>query len=149
MENIEEVKIAFKSYYDGFYDLENALKEHKITQEDLDQFHKMIESVDSVPKPIPNKLLLLILITCDNNQEKSLRMLKTYCKNFKDFKEFFENRDVKSEEIQHALDNINYLLLPPTPDNYNLFLGNLSSFDPKKFIFDSALKTLLLIVGKI
>lgn len=134
--------------YRRSYDLENTLRQHKITQDDLDQFHKMIESVESVPKKIPNKLLLPILVTCENNLGKSLRMLKTFFKNFKEHKEFFENRDVKSEDIQHALNNINYLLLPPTPNNYNLFLGNLACFDPKNFIFDSVLKTLFIIVGK-
>lgn len=65
----------------------------------------------------------------------------------KDSPEFFRNRDVNSVEIQNSLDNQNFAILPTTPDNHNLILFGLSSYEPSDYDFDSSAKTYIMSFG--
>lgn len=58
--------------------------------------------------------------------------------------EFFSNRDLASDEIQHTLDSLNFVGLPITPSNCNLVLIKLRSHDPKDYVFDAAVKTYIM-----
>ena len=58
--------------------------------------------------------------------------------------EFFENRDVFSDDIQKSLANQTYLTLPVTPQNHNVVFHKLSSFNPKDYDFDASIKTFIL-----
>lgn len=58
--------------------------------------------------------------------------------------EFFKDRDVFSDEIQHAFENQVYLSLPVTPNNCNVVFHKLTNFDPKAYNFDAAIKTFII-----
>lgn len=78
-----------------------------------------------------------------NNVEKSMKMLKVYYKMKTKVPNFFSNRDVSDRTIQDSLDHQYYVPLPVTPDNCNLIFHRLSSFDPKQYVFDEAVKTFI------
>lgn len=62
--------------------------------------------------------------------------------------EFFANRDLQNEMIQSSLDHQDYVALPVSPDNYNLIFHRLSSFEPKHYVFDDAVKTFIITSGE-
>lgn len=64
------------------------------------------------------------------------------------FNEFFDNRDPDHPDIQKALDNQHYAMLPITPSGNFLFFHGLHSFEPKDYDFDSSVKTFLMMGGK-
>lgn len=57
--------------------------------------------------------------------------------------EFFSNRDLSSDEIQHCLDKLIYVSLPTTNNCYVL-LHKLISYDPKDYTFDAGVKTFIM-----
>lgn len=71
-------------------------------------------------------------------------MIECYYKMKKSMPEFFLNRDLDNKEIQRALDYQDYVSLPVTPDNQNLIFHRLSSFEPKHYVFDEAVKTFII-----
>lgn len=79
-----------------------------------------------------------------NDVEKSAQMLEIYYKMKKSTPEFFANRDLDNKEIQSSLDHQDYVSLPVTPDNQNLIFHRLSSYEPKHYIFDEAVKTFII-----
>lgn len=144
----EEILIKFRKWISEAYDYETALREHDLTQDDIDNFREILISSDHVPRAFMDKALLLFLATCNKNLDKSVNFMEVYCKTNKDAPEFFGNRDVESKEIQLALDNEIFLPLPPTPQNCNLLMHRLTNYDPKKFVFDNTVKTFIISVGK-
>lgn len=81
--------------------------------------------------------------------DKSSKWIHVYYKMKRNAPEFFTNRDVSSAEIQTALRNQFYLTLPVTPDNCNVVYHALQSYDPKKYVFDSSIKTFIITAGKL
>lgn len=71
-------------------------------------------------------------------------MIDIYYKMKQATPEFFGNRDVESKGIQSSLDHLDYVPLPITPDNYNLIFHRLSSFEPRHYVFDDAIKTFII-----
>jgi hypothetical protein len=61
--------------------------------------------------------------------------------------EFFTQRDVFSEEVQGALQNQIYLMLPTTPKNYSVMLHCLKNFDHRAYNFDATVKTFAMSAG--
>lgn len=88
--------------------------------------------------------LLLFLNAFKNDIDKSAEKLENFYKLKKNTPQFFKNRDVKSDEIQSALDHQDYVALPVTPDNCNLIFHRLSSSEPKHYVFDEAVKTFVI-----
>jgi hypothetical protein len=148
MSNEEDVSEKFKTFIEEAFSSEKAMKAKNITQDDIDMLREMSLSSDFIPKALLDKFHLLILITCDNDKDKSLNLLHNYCKLKKETPEFFAKRDVMSDEIQQALNNQIYAVLPPTPSSCNLILHKLSTYQPKSYIFDAAEKTFLMTIGK-
>lgn len=130
------------------FNYEAAMDARKVTQEEVDNFREILLSCESVPKAMPNKTLLLALIVCQNDIDKSVNLFKNYCLLCREAPEFFANRDMDSAEVQACLENQIYVALPPTPDNCNLLLHKLSNYDPSKYVYDDAMKTFLMTVGK-
>lgn len=87
------------------FSYESAMKAYNITQNDVDNFREMLRSSEYVPKAIMDKVLLIVLITCRNNKDKSVNLLQNYCKFNREAPEFFAIRDIASQEVQQALDN--------------------------------------------
>lgn len=129
------------------YNCDEVMKENGITQDDVNALRERSVSSSFVPKGIIDKILLMILVACDNDMDKSVKLLHNYCKFVKEAPEFFSNRDVESKEIQSSLDNQYYISLPPTPNNCNLVFYKLSNYEPKNLNFDDAEKTFLMTVG--
>lgn len=129
------------------FSCDEVMKEHKITQENIDTLRRRSLSSDYVPKGIIDKILLMILVACDNDMEKSVLLLHNYCKYVKKTPEFFAKRDVTSKEVQSSLDSHYYISLPPTPNNCNLFFYRLLNCDPKYHNFNDAEKTYLMTIG--
>lgn len=82
-----------------------------------------------------------------DNVEKSSKWIHVYYKLKKNSPEFFSNRDVLSKEIQSALKHQFYLALPVTPDGCNVIFHGLKTPDPKKYVFDDAIKTFIMTAG--
>lgn len=71
-------------------------------------------------------------------------MLEIYYKMKKTTPEFFANRDLDNKEIQSSFDHQDYVSLPVTNDNQNLIFHRLSSYEPKHYVFDDAVKTFII-----
>lgn len=87
-------------------------------------------------------------MACDNDKEKASKLIGNHYKIKRDSPEFFQNRDVKSAEVQTSLSNQDYVILPPTPDKCNLILFRLSSYEPSDYDFDHAAKTYIMTFGE-
>lgn len=137
-----------KKFIAESYNLEAAMESASITQDDVDNFREILLSCEEVPKAIPDKLILLLLIMGGKNFDECVKFARTYCIVVRESPEFFSNRDLESKEVQSCLDNQYYIALPPTPDNCNLLYHKLKNFDPKYHVFEAAEKTFFLTVGK-
>lgn len=153
MSKVEDVK-KFRQFLAEAYDYELAMLENNITQDDVDNFREILRSSDKVPRAIMNKALLMVLIRCNKNIDKSVNLAETYVKMHREAIEFFGNRDVESKEVQHSFDHQIHLPLPPTPDccnrvtdNCNVILHKLATYEPKNYIFDYSEKAFLMTVG--
>lgn len=85
---------------------------------------------------------------CKDDLDKSSKWLHIFYKMKRNSPEYFKNRDVASEGIQRALDNQVFFSLPVTPDNHNVVLHKLSSFDPKNYLFDESIKAFIMTGGE-
>lgn len=130
------------------FDSEIVMKENDITLDDLDHFRDLLKSCEQVPKALMNKAILLTLVACRKNFDKSVNLIRNYCMLKKDTPEFFHNRDVLCKEVQNSLDNQIHVSLPPTPDNCNLIFHKMINCDPKSYIFDDMEKAFTMTVGK-
>ena len=92
--------------------------------------------------------LLPFLTASENDVEKATKLVYNYYLIKKDTPEFFKNRNVDSEEVQSSLRNQEFVILPPTPNNYNLILFRLKSFEPSDYDFDHTAKTYIMSFGK-
>jgi hypothetical protein len=142
-----EAIATFKKLIAAAYDYEQTMKDHNVSQEQVDTLSEMLKSCDDVPRGIFDKILLVGLIACDNNLDKSVALVNNYCKYGKDSPEFFDNRDVDAVEFQAVMNNMYFAVLPPTPDNCNLVVGRLSGYEPKDYDFDQTTKTFMMLLG--
>lgn len=65
------------------------------------------------------------------------------------FTEFFNDRDPESPEIQKAFKNQNFAMFPMTPNENFVFYHGLHNVEPKNYDFDVAVKTFLMMGGKV
>lgn len=146
----EKIKIVkkMKKFIAEAFDYEEVMIARKVTQEQIDNLRQKLIQFDFFPKSTANKALLLLLVACQNDPDKCLTLAKSFFEFSRNTPEFFANRDVASKEVQGCLRNQVYVTLPPTRENYNLMLLKLSSYDPKSFFFDSAVKTFIMATGK-
>lgn len=138
----------FKRLVAEAFNYEAAMEARNVIQDDVDNFREILLSCETVPKSIPDKALLLCLLVCDKDIDKSLNLLNNYCVFSRSSPEFFANRDGKSKEVQMSLANQYYAWLPPTPNDYNLVFHKLSNNEPEVYVFDDAEKTFLMTIGK-
>lgn len=82
--------------------------------------------------------------SCDGNVDLTVAKLEKYYELKKSTPEFFSNRDVSSNEIQHCINSLFFVGLPVTPDNNNVILLKLNSLNPKDYVFDSSVKTFIM-----
>lgn len=82
--------------------------------------------------------------SCDGDVDLTVEKLEKYYELKRETPEFFSNRDILSDDIQQCLDKLIYVALPITPDNCNLILHKLRSYDPKDYMFDNAVKTFIM-----
>lgn len=87
--------------------------------------------------------LLIFLNSCNGDIDKTVQKLEKYYELKRSMPEFFSNRDLSSDEVQHCLDKFIYVSLPTTDDCYVL-LHRLKSFDPKDYTFDEGVKTFIM-----
>ena len=87
--------------------------------------------------------MLLFANAFPHEPEKCAKMLHVYYKMKNKVPEFFSKRDVLGREIQESMDHQDTCNLPVTPDNYNLIFYRLSSFEPKHYVFDEAVKAFI------
>lgn len=143
----EEVE-KFREILSRSYDFRSEMRERGVTQDDLDKLREMALSSDLIPTGVIDMFLYVFFIGSDKNFDKTITLLHNYGKLVKDAPEFFENRDVNSKEIQFCLKNQYYIVLPPTPKNYNLIFHHKSNNDPKSYVYDDVTKTFLMTVGE-
>lgn len=91
---------------------------------------------------------MLFLNAFKGDVTKSFEKLENYYRLKKETPEFFSNRDLNSDAIQSSLDHQDFVALPVTPDNCNLIFHRLSSYTPKHYVFDEAVKTFVITAGK-
>lgn len=139
---------TMKKFIAESYDSDAVMKEHNITLDDIARVRELVKSYEQVPKSIINKAILLPLVTCDNNKERSAKLIRNYCKLKSETPEFFRHRDLQSQEVQRCLENQIYLSLPPTTNNCNVILHGLINCDPKTYVFDHVEKTFMMTVVK-
>ncbi|CRL02024.1 CLUMA_CG015172, isoform A [Clunio marinus] len=143
-----EVKRKFRKLLAGAFDYEKELRDHNLTQEDVDIFREKLLSCDEVPNALMDKVLVLFLITYKNNIDRSINVIKNYCTIVRSTPEFFGNRDFDSPNVQQTLNNQIYVTLPITPNNCNLILYKVANSDPKNYNFDDSEKTFFMTVEK-
>ena len=147
MVDLKETRKLVKQFEEMYFDYDKVMKEHKITQEDVDYLRERSKSLELIPKATTDRMFLLMLVTCDNDEEKSLILGNNYFKLKRKMPEFFANRDMNSDEIQQCLNNQYYVTLPPTTKNYALIFHKLSNFVSKNYNFDEAVKTFTMTIG--
>lgn len=141
-------KAKFQKIIAGSFDYEKTMKEHDVTQEEIDEFRELMYSSEYFPKAMLDKFLLLVLVACNKRLDKCVSLMHNYLKCIRESPEFFANRAYENKGVQMALENQYFIALPPTPKNYNLIFHKLQSTEPKKYIFDEAEKVLLMSVGE-
>lgn len=92
--------------------------------------------------------LFPFLAACQNDAEKACQLIAGHYRIRNDSQEFYQNRDIASMEVQSSLANQEFVILPTTPDNCNLILFRLKSFEPSDYDFDNTAKTYILTTGK-
>lgn len=148
------------------FDYDEALERQNLKQEDVEKLRTAVEVSEFVPKCLTNKQvkgfarrnanfnlfaiaqLLLFLNAFKSDIAKSAEKLINYYKLKKETPEFFANRDLNSEAIQSSLDHQDFVALPVTPDNCNLVFHRLSSYVPKHYVFNEAVKTFIVTSGE-
>jgi hypothetical protein len=138
----------FSSLLNRAYDYEEALRRQNLSQSDVIRFRERIQNSKFVPKFIADKQLLLFLNAGNSDLEKAATKIEIYYELKQTVPEFFSNRDLESEAIQSSLDHQDFVDLPITPDNSMLFFHQLSSHEPKHYVFDEAVKTFAVSVGE-
>lgn len=93
--------------------------------------------------------MLLFANACKDDTDRGSKWLHIYYKSKRNAPEFFGDRDVLSEGIQNALQNQYYYTLPVTPDGCNVVCHSLKNYEPKKYVFDEAIKTFIMTAGKL
>lgn len=159
----------FKDISNRAYNLPDALKEAKLEHKDIDDLRLGVEKFEHVPKTILDKQvrdlyldcceylndvitslqLLPFLVACGNNKEKAIKLISNHYDIKRNSPEFFKHRDVDSAEVQSCLRNQNFVILPSTPDNCNLLLFRLSSYEPSDYDFDHTAKTYIMSFGEL
>lgn len=142
------LKERFVNIIRGAFPYEKTLKEHGLTQEDVEEFREMMYSSEYFPRAMLDKFLLLVLIACNKRLDKCVNLMHNYLKSMKESPEFFHNRVYDDKGVQQALKNQYFFSLPPTPKNYNLVFYRLQSTEPKNYVFDDSEKVLLMTVGE-
>ncbi|KAG5679563.1 hypothetical protein PVAND_009123 [Polypedilum vanderplanki] len=134
----------FKEILKSAYNYNEALEREKLSQENVNLLREKLKSSKIVPQSLVDKQLLLFLNACKSDVEKSAVLIENYYKIKRSSPEFFQNRNVESDEIQNCLKNQYYVSLPTTPDNNMLIFHSLKNFDPNSYNFDSAAKTYIM-----
>lgn len=162
---------GFENTIKNAYDYEEALTRQNLKQKNVDLLREKTKRSKFVPRYIHDKQvskiwkllcnqrlifflwillpkLLLFANACKDDIDKGSKWLHIYYKMKRNAPEFFANRDVLSEGIQNALHDQFYFSLPVTPDGCNVVCHKLRSYDPKKYVFDEAIKTFIITTGK-
>lgn len=138
----------FKNILRRAYNYDEALRRQNIDQSDVTKLRERIKDSKFIPKFMTDKQVLLFLNAANSNVEKAAAKLEVYYELKKTAPEFFKNRDVHSDAIQSSLDHQNFIDLPISPDNCILFFHDLSSPEAKHYVFDEAVKTFAISIGK-
>lgn len=152
------------------YNYEEALERQNLKQKNVDLLREKTKRSKFVPRYIHDKQvrqiqklfrnqlsfnfvffmlkLLLFANACKDDIDKGSKWLHIYYKMKRNAPEFFANRDVLSDEIQNALrDQFFYTL--PVYNGCNVVCHSLRSYEPKKYVFDEAIKTFIITTGKL
>src|SRR4051812_39013394 len=108
------LKAKYQKILAGSFDYEKTMKEHDVTQSEVDEFRELMYSSEYFPKAMLDKLLLLVLIACNKRFDKSVNLMHNYLKSIRESPEFFTLRDYDYKGVQAALENQYYISLPPT-----------------------------------
>lgn len=147
-ESRDEIKTKLCKLIDEAYNYDQAMSDNNVTQDDVDTLRETLISSEFVPRGIVDKYLLLGLIACDNNLDKTVTLMHNYYKFKKEAPEFFANRNIESKEIQSTLDNQHFYAFSPTPDDYCILFTKLRKFQAKNFNYDDSLKVFLMTLGR-
>ena len=91
--------------------------------------------------------LLLFLDSC-GGVEEGARVAKIYYQIKKNSPEHFLNRDPENPKIQQCLQKQDYFHLPNLPNGDLLVFHRLSSAKSSDYVFDEAIKTFFMTIGK-
>lgn len=78
------------------------------TEENLKLIRNYVEQLDRkpIPKIIQDEMLIIFLISCDNNIDLTKKTIIAYYECKKDAPEIFDDRDMQSTSIQQALSTV-------------------------------------------
>lgn len=91
---------------------QEIIAQGRITESDLNTVRHYVEHLNQkpVPEKIQDEMLVLFLLSCENDVELTKRTIKAFYECKKDGPEIFDNRDMQSDEIQKAMNTMQVLL---------------------------------------
>lgn len=131
MEILKKIKVKMEYQFTA----QNIIDEGRTTQEAIDEIKKWIIESDDLPKSIPEQMIVVFLLSCNNEIEATKATVKAYFYCKKNGPEIHDNRDLHLPDVAKALRTVKMSSIPNrTKDNdvihfFKLHDSKLSSFD--------------------
>lgn len=77
------------------------VKQGRTTQQAIDEIQNWVPTEEKIPR-IPDELVVLFLISCENNIEATKNTIKAYFRIKSEAPDIFNDRDVDSKDLQKA-----------------------------------------------
>lgn len=133
------------------YDYEQAIAAIEcFSQDDINSLKSWTQTLDKskyVPKDLTNKQLLLFHNACYGDMEKTKTCIERYYNIRKNAPEFFEQRNMDSEELKSAAEVLEFSYFPgKSVEGYDIIFHRLHETEPSKYFFDAGVKMLFMTV---
>ncbi|XP_059054821.1 alpha-tocopherol transfer protein-like [Achroia grisella] len=123
----------------------------KFSQADIDALREWSVNADKskyIPKDLTNKQLLLFYNACYGDVEKAKTCVEKYYSYRKSASDFFDNRNVNSDELKPLINDIlEFSVLPGTSvEGYDIVFHRLHNTEPSKYEFELGCRLLFMTI---
>ncbi|XP_072397538.1 uncharacterized protein [Diabrotica undecimpunctata] len=115
---------------------EDMILKKRTTRENIDSIKEWLEMAKPkyVPLQLQDELIILFLLSCDNNTERTKGTIMAHFKMKKEAPEIFDGRDMYRDDIQKAFKTYRMISLPGrTAENYQILYLSLRDSDFRNF----------------
>nr|XP_050857348.1 alpha-tocopherol transfer protein-like isoform X1 [Vespula vulgaris]XP_050857349.1 alpha-tocopherol transfer protein-like isoform X1 [Vespula vulgaris] len=126
--------------------IEDSRKKYpELTEELLGKLKEWIQQ-RNLPN-VPQEQLAIFAQSCYFQTDATLRCMETYYRIRTNSPEFFNNRDIKLENLQFSLKVLEFVKLPvPDPNGYSIIFHRLADTRASKYFLNDAMKLMMMTV---